>query len=207
MGSSVRWPAWALIAASLAACSSPQAPRYHTLLPAPGEVAAPVQAAAPLSAPWELLRVRVPAQVDQPQFAVRGADDTMALLEQERWVAPLDSEIKGALAEELARDLGAREGVRLASQTKRAWRIRVDVQRFDSAPGRYARIEATWVLTPGESGDKPLSCSSTFQQPAGEGYPALSAAHRKAVVELADAIAGALRAMDAGGAASCPAAR
>lgn len=205
MATSIRAAGLALIVAGLSACSSPQAPRYHTLLPAAGELPAPVQAAVPLTAPWELMPVRIPAQVDQPQFAVRGADDTMALLEQERWVAPLGSELKGALAEELARDLGSRDGVRLAAQTKRAWRIRVDVQRFDSVPGRYARIEATWLLTPGEAGATPLSCGSAIQKAAGEGYPALSAAHRAAVVELADAIAGTLRELDAGGTPACPA--
>jgi uncharacterized lipoprotein YmbA len=202
---STRLCAAAALATTLAACSSPQAPRYHTLLPAPGEIAALPAPAAPLSASWELLPVRIPPQVDQPQFVVRAGDDTMALLEQERWVAPLQSEIKAALAQELARDLGTGDGVKLASQqTKKPWRIRVDLQRFDSVPGRYARVEATWQLTSGEAGTVPISCSSAFQEPAQEGYPALSAAHRKATVELGDVIATTLRTLDATGAANCP---
>jgi uncharacterized lipoprotein YmbA len=192
-----------LVLGGLAACSTPLAPRYHTLMAPPSEAASSATA-PPLSAAWELIPVGLPPQVRQPQMVVRAPDGTMAVLEQERWVAPLASEFRAALADRLARRLGSADGVRLPSQLhKKAWRVQVDVRRFDAAPGRYTQLEATWVLRPGE-GDAALACRTAVEEQVGEGYPAVSEGHRKALVRLADDIAATLRRFDAEGRAACP---
>ena len=182
----------------LAACSSPAPPRFHSLMPAaPGVRAAPGVAAA-----WQLMPVGIPAQVDQPQFVVRRADDTFAVLEQERWIAPLNEEIRAALSEHLTATLGAPGATPAAG--RKDWRIAVDVQRFDSTPGRTSLV-AQWALLAG--GDTPaLRCRSVHEQTVGAGIPALAAGHRQAVAQLSAAIAVALAAIDAGRAAACPAA-
>ena len=182
----------------IAACSSPAPPRFHSLMPAaPGVRAAPGVAAA-----WQLMPVGIPAQVDQPQFVVRRADDTFAVLEQERWIAPLNEEIRAALSEHLTATLGAPGATPAAG--RKDWRIAVDVQRFDSTPGRTSLV-AQWALLAG--GDTPaLRCRSVHEQTVGAGIPALAAGHRQAVAQLSAAIAVALAAIDAGRAAACPAA-
>ena len=80
----------------------------------------------------------VPAQVDQPQFVVRRADDTLAVLEQERWIAPVQDEIRAALIEHLSVRLGPPGAAPRAGA--RDWRVAIDVQRFDSAPGRSTLV-------------------------------------------------------------------
>ncbi|MGB3461073.1 MAG: ABC-type transport auxiliary lipoprotein family protein, partial [Rhodanobacter lindaniclasticus] len=75
-------------AALLAACAS--APlHYYTLLPGS---AAPVAESA-TAIPFEVLTVNVPAQVDRPQLVVRQGGQSVALLEGERWIAPLADEV------------------------------------------------------------------------------------------------------------------
>jgi uncharacterized lipoprotein YmbA len=176
-----RWLHAALAAALVAAgCASVPPTRFHTLLPAPGATST---SATSVPAGWELLPVGVPVQVAQPQLVVRLADDTLAVLEHERWIAPLADELRAAIAERLARAP--------ATASTRV-RISVDVTRFESAPGRYARIEADWGLRPPTGGGETLRCRGVFDQAVGPGLPALSAGHRAAVAELGDAIAATL---------------
>lgn len=182
----------------LAACSSQAPPRFHSLLPPAASVRV---AALPAAVAWQLLPVTIPAQVDQPQFVMRRADDTFAVLEQERWIAPLADEIRAALAEHLAATLGAPGAAPTAG--RKDWRIAVDVQRFDSTPGRSTLV-AQWVLLTGA--DAPvLRCRSVIEQSVGAGVPALAGGHRQALQQLGTALAQALATLDAGRAAVCPA--
>lgn len=182
----------------LAACSTQAPPRFHSLMSPAASVRV---AAGPSATAWQLLPVSIPAQVDQPQFVVRRADDTLAVLEQERWIAPLTDEIRAALLEQMAATLGS-PGTTPAPGRK-DWRIAVDVQRFDSTPGRSTLV-AQWVLLAG--GDAPvLRCRSVIEQSVGAGIPALAGGHRQALQQLGAAIALALVTLDAGAATGCPA--
>jgi len=190
----------AVVCVGLAACSTPLAPRYHTLLSTPAQARDAVPA---FDAAWELLPVSMPVQVEQPQLVVRADDGTMALLEGERWVAPLNEEMRAALGDRLSRALGG-DGRRGMAATRSGWRIRVDVKRFDSMPGRAIRLDAHWALLPGDEALRPLRCQTLIEQPVPAGYPALSAAHRAAAIQLADAIAATLRRVAAEPGAGCP---
>ena len=185
--------------ALLAACGSVPPPRYHTLMPAP---ASTVRSPAPAgSLAWEVLPVAVPAGVDQPQWVVRTVDGSLAVLEQERWIAPLGEEIRAAVADRLTQDVGAPA---LSPESRKSWRIRIDVHRFDSAPGREARLEATWTLSSDADAAAALRCRGEFVQAlAAGGYLALAKGHQQAVTTLADAIANELKALNAGQTASC----
>lgn len=181
----------------LAACSAPAPPSFHSLVP---PVAGAPAAASPDLPAWRLLPVSIPAQVDQPQLVVRRADDTFALFEQQRWIAPLNEEIRAALGEHLTATLGTPGSVPAAG--RKDWRITVDVQRFDSTPGRSTLV-ALWALLPG--GDTPaLRCLSVYEQTVGAGIPALVGGHRQALEQLSASIAQTLTALDAGRQAGCP---
>lgn len=183
----------------LAACSTQAPPRFHSLMPSTAG-ARPAAASTALPA-WQLLPVSVPPQVDQPQFVVRLADHTLALLEQERWIAPLADEVRAALSEHMAVTLGT-PGATPATGRK-DWRVAVDVQRFDSTPGRIT-IVAVWSVQSG--GTAPvLRCRGVYEQGVGAGVPALAAGHRQAVERLGAALASAVTALDAGRSVDCPA--
>ena len=185
--------------ALLSACSSTQPPRFHTLMPAPAATARPPTPAGLLV--WEVLPVAVPASVDRPQWVVQTADGSLAVLEQERWIALLGDEIRAAVTDRLTQVVGASA---LSAEPRKRWRIRIDVQRFNSVPGREARLEATWALSTDAEPVAALRCHGEFVQPlAANGYPALTQGHQQAVAALADAIGGKLKALAAGQTATC----
>lgn len=191
------------VAAAASGCGSTPVTRFHTLLDPPMGKTAPAE---PGKLAWELLPVTVPVQVDQPQLVVRADDGTLALRENERWIAPLADEYRAALADRLTQALGTPPSLAEAPKGGRLWRLRVDVQRFDSVPGRYALEELNWSLRPAEAagGDALLACHGRVEVPVAADYPALTAGHRQAVERFAAAIAASLRALDAGQTPSCP---
>jgi len=146
--------------------------------------------------------IRVPVQVDQPQWLVQLDDGTMAVLEQERWASPLRDEFQQALLEELIVGQGAID-VRTHPGAGPVATVAVDVRRFDSLPGREARIEGSWTITGGDarSGSR---CEWLIREPAPGSFTALAAAHRRAVSRLGAAIGQALGRMRRGEAAACP---
>lgn len=194
----------AVLSAALFGCASPVATHFHTLMPAP-TADSPV-GAAPVVPTWELLPVTVPTQVDQPPWVVRLPDDTLAVLEQERWISPLADEVRAALAQHLRQTLPPE--VTGSTTAMPRWRVAVEVLRFESLPGRLARLDAQWLLRAIEGSSAPgLRCQASFSQPAPGGYAALAAAHRAALVQLGDAISAGLVALDKGGAPVCGSAR
>lgn len=184
----------------LAGCASPVTTHFHTLMPAP--TADVGTAAAPVVVTWELLPVTVPTQVDQPPWVVRLPDDTLAVLEQERWISPLADEVRAALAQHLRQTVPPVVGPSATAAPR--WRVAVEVLRFESLPGRLARMDAQWLLRVVEGGSAPgLRCQASFSQPAPGGYSALAAAHRAVLTQLGRAISAGLVALDKGSAAVC----
>lgn len=179
----------------LSACGSAPATRFHTLLPAEP---APPTAAAAAGVSWELLPIVLPAQVNRPQMVLRLADDTLAVLEHDRWIGPLDEELRTAIGERLAARLGPPSA---GSPDAAHWRIRIEVLRFDSAAGREARLVADWTL---RGNAATLACRSAVEEAAGASPAALVQAHQRAAVRLADAIATALHGMSSGSGNGCP---
>ncbi len=199
-----RWrhPAALALLVLAGACSSPAPIRLHTLLDS-----APVTGRAPEALPVaiELAPVAVPPQVDQPQWLVRSADDSLLELEQDRWAAPLRDELRGALADRLARRWAAVDAAwQPPAPGVTVWRVRVDVLRLESLPGREARLEAAWTLSPSGGGAGSLACRSVQVEPVAPGTAALAQGHRRAVAALADAIGERLAALTRGEMPRCP---
>lgn len=180
----------AVCACLVAACASTPT-QYLTLVP-PAARTAPGSGDAIGPA---LLTVITPSQVDQPQLAVRHSDGSMALVETERWIAPLGDEIHTALALNLARQW---------PPDSADVRVTVDVQRFDSVPGQYALIDAVWTVATTGSPSLKSSCRSSIRIPVSAGYPALAKGHQAALEQLAGQIAKQAASLHAGGGA-CPA--
>ncbi|SEJ82317.1 membrane integrity-associated transporter subunit PqiC [Pseudomonas sp. NFR16] len=175
-------------ALSLGACSSTPT-RYYTLIAPATEPAANV-AQAPFQ--FEMQPVLMAVQVDQPPLVVRQGDGSLAILENERWGAPLGDEFHDALTGQLERRLGSRDLAGLPKQSDEpVLSVRTDVRRFESVLDRYALIDVVWNLSLRGAGVKrqTLTCSSVIRQPAGTGMENLVLAHQKAVSSLADVIA------------------
>ena len=198
----------AAVAMALAGCAS--APmHYYTLMPAAAESTGTQSAAAdqgPAGLPFELLPVGVPAQVDVPQLVLREGGQSVAMLEGRRWIAPLGSEVRGALSVDLTRQLHSQDVSGLPGNQRPLLRITLDLRRFDSQLGGHALVEASWsvhLLHAAHGGA--LACSSRVEEAVGPGYDALVQGHQRALAELAAQIAGVARALGRGQAAACPA--
>ncbi|MFJ3486104.1 membrane integrity-associated transporter subunit PqiC [Pseudomonas sp. NPDC090202] len=175
-------------ALGLGACASPQT-HYYTLI-APPTQSPSATSEAPFQ--FEMQSVLMPVQVDQPPLVVRQGDGSLAILENERWGAPLGDEFHDALTGQLERRFGSRDLAGLPKQSDQpVLSIRTDVRRFESVLGQYALIDVVWNLSVrGNTGKRQsLTCSSVIRQPAGMGMENLVLAHQKAVSSLADSIA------------------
>jgi uncharacterized lipoprotein YmbA len=189
----------------LAACSSAPT-HYYTLVPtAPNS-----NAQANLPAPafqFEMQSVLIPVQVDQPQVVVRKGGGALAILETERWSAPLADEFHDSLANQMELKLGTRD---LAGLPKTSGlpilSLQTDVRRFDSLPGQYALIDVVWSISLRGDGEKrrSLTCSSVIRQPAGPQVHDLVVAHQQAIGQLASVIAGTARSWSKQRGTGCP---
>jgi len=192
---------------ALAACAS--APlHYYTLIAPAGESVNGGEPAsqAGSSPPFELLPVGIPAQVDQPQLVVREGGQSVALLNGERWIAPLGDEVRGALSADLARELHSQDVSGLPGSDKPLLRIKLDLRRFDSQPGSYALIEGTWSVRQLHGAHTGmLACTSRVSVAVGPGYAALVEGHQRAIGQLAAQIASVARSLGSGQTVVCPA--
>src|SRR5262245_48632933 len=87
------------------ACSSAPPPQFYTLVRPWAEAKGESTAAFQL----EVLQVDVPAQVDVPQLVVREGEGNLVPVDTRRWIAPLNTELRSALSQELSHTLGARD--------------------------------------------------------------------------------------------------
>jgi uncharacterized lipoprotein YmbA len=139
--------------------------------------------------------------VDVPQLVVRNADDSLSVLEHERWIAPLGDEIRAAVTLRIELALAQAEP-NAQPASDHTWRVRIDVQRFDSMLGRAAGMQLQWSVH-ATGGGPSLRCHASYEQPVGPGVNALAAGHRALVERLGDVIGQALKTAAAGGTPSC----
>ncbi len=168
----------------LGACASAPATRWHSLLGAPQAQGARGAAAVPAHG-IEIGSLSLPTAVQQPALLVRLSDGSLSLLEQERWVAPLGDELRILLIEALATLPGAAAS---AASPNAAWRLSLEVTRFDSVLGQMAALEARWSLRRASDGLASATCATRLEHSVGPGAAALVAGHQRAAAALAQAV-------------------
>ena len=180
----------------LAGCASAPPERFYSLSNGMGVAEAPAARAAYYI---EVPAVTVPQQVARNQLVVSTGAGRIDLLEQERWSSPPAAEIGQALSLAISGELGTIDVFRTPTpDSAPVYRISTNVQRFESAPGQYALIDAVWsVRLVGST--KVLTCRSVANEQVAAGYDALVAGHRRAVARVAADISKAVRGLAAGG--------
>lgn len=173
----------------LAACTASAPVRHYTLVN-------PQADAPPVGEPGRFVidvqPVSLPEYLNQPQLVVRQDDSGMlAVLDDERWLGPLDEEIRNALSAQLVSRLGTQDVTGLAWPSDRqVIRIKLQVRRFDAWPGKRVQLEAGWAVGDArQAGDAKLVCHGRFEVPAAPGYPALVQAQQQVIAALARQIA------------------
>lgn len=197
-----RRPAWglALAVCTLAAGCAGQPDRFYTLSDPAALRTAP--AAAPQAAPTmaiEVLPVGVPERLARPQMVVRtsAASPEVQVLEQHRWSASFEKELRDALSSGIATRLGAIDASKTPTAAGlRPWRIAVQVARFDAVEGERVDGAFTWTLRRAGTAQQ-LDCRLDTSVAAGAGMGALAQASGEVAARLAKTIADAIASADA----------
>ena len=197
-------PALALALAAMAlvaGCGSAPKENFYTL--APAGAMPPVAAASQSVASIAIGPVRVPDAVDRPQMVVREGPNRVEILEQQRWAGSLRGEIGRALAAGVGARLPDAQVSTADSQAARnaAYRVAIDVERFDAALNDSVSIQALWTVRR-EGGAQVASGRYSASEPTGAGgYDAIAAAYGRTLAGMSGVIADAVRAAPASGAA------
>ena len=95
-GGALRQGLSAVVLAALAACGTAPVVHLHSLMPSDAAPAVELGARPRPAAPMVVVLepIRMPSQVDQPQWLVQLPDGSLASLEQERWASPLRDEFR-----------------------------------------------------------------------------------------------------------------
>jgi uncharacterized lipoprotein YmbA len=188
----VRSLALVMTVAALGSCSSSPVASFYTL----SVVAARDEAPAVHGIAVVVGPVTVPELVDRPQFVDRVSENEVRIDEFARWADSPKSQIPRVIASELAVLLpGARVSVYPADpDSAAAYRVRVDIQRFDGAPGDAVTVDALWSARPPKNGT-PVNGRTVVHEPAaGPGNGALAAAYSAALAAVSRDIAAAISA-------------
>ncbi|MGO9059979.1 MAG: membrane integrity-associated transporter subunit PqiC [Candidatus Binataceae bacterium] len=179
----------ALMGAVAAGCSTAPS-HFYTLDSTAVAGNAPATRIAVLVGP-----VTVPEMVDRPQFVVQVAPNRVDVDEFNRWAAPLNDGIARAVAGDLAAQLGTPDvATGPFANFNPAYRVTINVQRFESVSGQGALIEAVWTVHKTAGGPTRSGRTLAREPVQGDGFDALAAAHSRALAQLSGDIAAAIRA-------------
>jgi uncharacterized lipoprotein YmbA len=174
-----------------AGCGSTPPSRYYTL----SATATPATTSSSLSV--AVGPVSVPAAVDRPEMVVGAGVNEVRLDEFNRWAAPLQEDLSRVIAENLVAMLGTPR-VTLFPQTfspDADYRVAVEVQRFESAPGKAATLHAVWIVRRAKDGKARTGRTTVHETVQDNSYDALAAAHSRAAARLSQDIADAIQAL------------
>ena len=178
------------VVATVAGCGVSPTARFYTL----DSTAAPDGTAA-VSYAIAVGPVSVPPCVDRPQFVVQVAPNQVAFDEFNRWAAPLDDGVARAVAGDLGVLLGTtRVGTGPLPGFDPAYRVTIDVQRFESNPGEGVLVDAVWAVHAAASGRTQGGRTLAREAVQGKDFDALAAAHSRALAKVSSDIASAIRA-------------
>lgn len=139
-----------------------------------------------------------PKSLRRSQVIIRTGPNTVELDEFNRWSGSLSADFLDALGANLAALLGTE---RVSVYPAEAiypldYRIMLDVDRFDGAPGGSLVLSVRWTVSRGDDGTVLAVKQSRIETPVtGDGVADLVRAHDAAVADLSRRMADAIRAM------------
>ncbi|WP_233865069.1 PqiC family protein [Paraburkholderia adhaesiva] len=180
----------ALLAVSLAGCSSSPASSFYRLKP--DATLTTLGTAVPLHV--VVNPVTIPALVDRPQIVVSLADNQVWPEEFQRWAEPLKGDIQRTIAADLAVLLGSEHVSTYALDASGlpTWRVRVDIMQFDSVLSSMATVDAQWTIWPPGNATPIIGHTLAHEPVQGQAYDALVAAHDRALGSVSRDVAAAI---------------
>jgi uncharacterized lipoprotein YmbA len=182
-----------LLVLILAGCSigqrSPETRHYVLALPSDsGRISGPRAITGPRV---DIGPISLPAYLDREQIFIRqGGSTNVKLAEYDQWAESMSEGISRLLAEavsvRLAGSGGAAQPLRAAGSPD--WRLGVNVNRFDGAPGASVVLDADWGLYT-QQGDILREGHVLDTAPAGSDIESLVRAHGELLARFGDVLA------------------
>ena len=180
-----------LLAGLALGCSASPAARFYTLAatsaPTTGARADYAITVGPVS---------IPSAVDRPQFVVQVSPNRVEIDEFSRWASPLDEAIARVVAVNLGVLLGTPDvSASALAPSRSAYRVALDVQRFDSIRGESVTLDTAWTIRH-ERLKAPYAGRTLAQEKVADAsHDALAAAHSRALARMSADIAAAIGAI------------
>lgn len=139
--------------------------------------------------------VDLPDYLRRPQIVSREGENRIKVAEFDRWAAPLNEQVERVLAENLGGRVQNMVVVNYREQRFRPrYRVTMSIERFERQASGNVQLVGRWTLADADTGKALLTRRDSFTVPIqGQGYEGTVAALSKALSQLADAVAGALR--------------
>lgn len=173
-------------------CSSPPV-KYYTL----SAVAPPVSTTSKIAV--VVGPVAVPSVVDRPQIVVTTGANQVTVDDYNRWASSLQDNLERAVAENLVAMLGTPRVTLFQSSlgADAEYRVQIEVRNFESAPGKYASIDAVWTVRRLKDRKTETGRTTVREQVEGDGFEALAAAHSRGIAKMSREIADTVRTLAA----------
>lgn len=169
-------------------CSSPPA-KFYTL----GAVATPATTASNISV--LVGPVSVPSVIDRPQIVVTTGANQVTADEFSRWASPVQDNLARVVADDLGAELGTPRVTLYQSQlgAEVDYRVQIEVRNFETAPGKYALLEALWSVRRLKDGKTETGHTIVRESVESESFDAVAAAHSRSIAKMSQEIADAVR--------------
>ena len=137
--------------------------------------------------------VNMAAYLDRPQIVTRAEAHKLQLSESNVWAEPLKDSILRVIGVNLSNMLQTTRIFKIPRRDRAiplAYRVALDIPRFDGTLGGDAQLVARWTLYKGQGEDALLTRVSIIAEASGgEGYEKLIAAQNRALHALSREIA------------------
>ena len=122
---------------------------------------------------------------------VQVATNRVQIDEFNRWAEPLNNNITRVVAGDLVALLGTTQvATAPLANFNPAYRVSIDIQRFESVRGKSVLVEAVWVVHRATAGGATCSGRTLASEPvSGDSFDALAAAHSRALAKVSADIA------------------
>lgn len=179
----------------LAGCAATPPDHFYTLSGREGATIYHPSAAEAAPFYVEVTDTTIPDDVARLQMVLDMGDGRVNVIEHERWVAPLSTEISQTVSDYLTRSLHTIDVFRSAySDRLPVYRVSMNVRRFISVPSQNIAIDMVWTVRrhdPQDARETPVvTCRSVVTEKIGAGYDAIAQGHRRGLQQIAADIGG-----------------
>ena len=196
---------FALIGVSLSlllgwGCASTPASRFYTLSPLSGPVKAKADQPLSQGPTIGLGPIRFPDYLDRPGIVTRSSGNTIEIAGFDLWAGSFKDDFMRVLGENLSILLETDKMLfyPYIGVVPTDFRIGMNLNRFEGAPGDRVVLEATWIVLEGPDKKEGVVQKSQITEPvSGSDYQALVAAQSRAVEKLGREMAKAVQTLSA----------